>query len=129
MFGIVLKFTLTSLIGRSSLLEFLFGLVSVDVVIDVGITIDINVHVTTAPVAIAPRITPSRAHRDARAKPHHRRSYVAGWIIRIWRVSRVWPSAVHDCGVVRWHINDLRIGSLDLDDLLFDNDCLFFSRV
>jgi hypothetical protein len=71
MVRIMLPLSLTPLIGLSPLLQFLFGLVSVDISIDVGVAIDVDVDISTTPVAVAPRITPSRSHGNAGAKPHH----------------------------------------------------------
>jgi hypothetical protein len=63
--------SLTPLITLPSFLHFLFGLVSVDICIDVGVSIDVDVDLSTIPIRIAPRIPPSRAHGHPRAE-HHR---------------------------------------------------------
>jgi hypothetical protein len=67
----MLPLSLAPLITLSSFLQFLFGLVSVNVCIDVGVSIDVDVDLSTIPIRIAPRVSPCRAHGHPRAE-HHR---------------------------------------------------------
>ncbi|MGH7486419.1 MAG: hypothetical protein ACREMY_12600, partial [bacterium] len=49
----------------------LLVIAAIDIVIDVGVAIDVDIDISTAPVVIAPGITPSGAHGDARAEGKH----------------------------------------------------------
>ena len=46
----------------------IFVFLTINVVIDVGISASIDIHIAPAPVGVPPRITPSSAHGNAHPK-------------------------------------------------------------
>jgi len=81
----------------------------VPVVIDVHIAVNVDVaviHTSSVPVAI---IREDRAHGHAGAKGDKRRDRVVSVTVR---------RIINDCGVVRWHVDDIRLSRHDLHDLL-----------
>jgi hypothetical protein len=46
----------------------IFVFVTINIVIEVGISAGIDIHVTPAPVGMAPRITPRGGHRNTHPK-------------------------------------------------------------
>src|SRR5438094_8219172 len=83
-------------------------LAAIDVAVRVKIAIAVHIHVSSTPIGIAPRISPRRAHGDARAERKHRCGDISRRIIVIRRVSRIRPGAVYYRGIVGRYINDLR---------------------
>jgi hypothetical protein len=100
---------------------------------EVEVTAVVDFDASAVIIAVAPAVAPSSAescaHRHARAEPHHRRSYITGWVISVWGIRRVRPRPIHHRRVIRRHVNDLRTGGLDFNDLLLDDDGLLFGRL
>ena len=101
----------------------------VDVPVDVRVPVDVDVHVAPVPVAMPPGVSP----RDADGDPGEKRCpRVWGRVDVIRRVRGVRPHAVHHRGVVRRHVDDLRVGLLDDDDglrILLDHHGLLLARL
>src|ERR1043166_6886777 len=100
--------------------------VPIDISVAVKVLVVVDINVAAAPVGVAPRIAPRRPQSDSCGKPKRGPRHIAGWIVGVRWISRVGPGAVHYGRIVCRHINDLRIGRLDLDNLFFDNDLLLF---
>ena len=91
---------------------------TIDVVVDVGVLVVIDVDIAAAPVAIAPGVAPGGADGDANAESNEGSAGgVAGGIVAVGGVGRVRPSAVDDGGIVRGDVNDLGVGRFNGDDL------------
>src|SRR2546427_1841401 len=93
-------------------------LAAIDVAVRVKVTIYVNVNVTSTPIGIAPRISPRRAHGDARAERKHRCGDISRRIIVVRRVGRIQPGAVHNSLVITRHADHFRSSPLDLGGLL-----------
>lgn len=102
---------------------------AIDVAIDIGVLIDVDIDVTAIVVGVSPRITPCRADGDTSRKGKRCGCCHISWrIVVIRRISRIRPYAVDHRGIVNWHVNNLRIGGFNLDDLLLNDDRLLFCR-
>src|SRR5690242_4121277 len=124
---IVLPLAATS-VRAVTALDIVHAITTADVRIAIEIVIHVDVDIAAAPTATpTPAAAPRRTHgqtntkRDGAGRNH---GPGRGWIIN--RRIRIGRSAVHDCRVVRRHINNLRIRLLDhnyffaLDYLRFD---------
>src|SRR5438046_10723402 len=83
-------------------------LAAIDVAVRVKVTIYVNVNVTSTPIGIAPRISPRRAHGDARAERKHRCGDISRRIIVVRRLGRIPPGAGHKRTHNAWHLSQLR---------------------
>src|SRR5512139_2263341 len=124
--GVVLPFPRTALAP----LPFPLVFSAVDVLVDVRVPVIVDVHVAPVPVAIPPRVPPRRPDRDPGGEGKGGRAVRVG-VDGVWRVGGVCPRAVHHRGVVRRHVDDLRAGLLDDDDLriLLDHHLLLLRRL
>src|SRR5438552_18499763 len=91
-------------------------LAAIDVAVRAKVTIYVNVNVTSTPIGIAPRISPRRAHGDARAERKHRCGDISRRIIVVRRVGRIRRGAVNNCRTIARHGGAFRISRLDTDD-------------
>jgi hypothetical protein len=103
------------------------SLLAVEIVVAIEIIVVVDVDVPAAPVAIAP-MSPSPAHpccaECESGPPSQAHSWVVSRVgIGVIRIGRS-RGSVHDRGIIRRHVNDVRIGLLDHDDLLAAFNCL-----
>jgi hypothetical protein len=113
--GIVLPLALSPL----GACHFTLSLAPVNVVIDIRVPVYVDIHITTMPVGSTPRIPPRCSHSNAYAERKEGCAWrVVRRIHRVGRVGRVCPGTIHHRGVVGRHIDSLRAGRLDHDDLL-----------
>jgi hypothetical protein len=103
------------------------SLLAVEIVVAIEIIVVVDVDVPAAPVAIAP-MPPSPApcccaECESRPPCQPHSGVVPRVGIRIIRVGRR-SSSVHDRGIIRWDVNDVRIGLLNHDHLFAAFDCL-----
>jgi hypothetical protein len=83
---------------------------------------------TTVPVRVPPGITPGSSDSCTGGKaPNSCTCDVSRRIIGIGRICRVCPCSVNNRRVIGGHIDDLRVGRLDNDDLFFYLYDLLFS--
>jgi hypothetical protein len=102
------------------------SILAVEIVVAIEIIVVVNVDVPAAPVAIAP-ISPSSAHpccaeceSGPPCQPHSGVVPRVGiGIVRIGRRS----ISVHDRGIIRRDVNDVRLSLLNYDGLLATFDC------
>src|SRR5208283_868233 len=86
---------------------------AVDVAIYVNVSIDVDIHIATVPVASAPSITPGGAYGNPHSEGKKRCSYhISRGIVVIGWIRRIRPCTVDDSGIICGHINDLRISWL-----------------
>jgi hypothetical protein len=106
-------------------LEILLGLLAINVCIKIGVSVDVDINLPTAPVGAAPGVSPRSAERNACPKGKHGGAKrVPGWIPRVWRVSRIRPRSINHRRIVGRDIDDLRTSRFDFYDLLLDDDLL-----
>jgi hypothetical protein len=111
-------------------LEILLGLLAINVCIKIGVSVDVDINLPTAPVGAAPRVSPRSAERNACPKSKHGSAKrVPGRIPRIGRISRIRPRSVNHRRIIGRDIHDLRTGRLDFNDLLLDDDFLLLCRL
>src|SRR5512139_2880856 len=124
--GVVLPFPRTALAP----LPFPLVFSAVDVLVDVRVPVIVDVHIAPVPVAIPPCVPPRRPDRDPGGEGKDGPAVRVG-VDGVRRVSGVCPRAVHHRGVVRRHVDDLRTGLLDDDDLriLLDHHLLLLRRL
>jgi hypothetical protein len=92
---------------------------------EVVIVVYIDRVVTAPSAAITPTSTPEGAHGDANAKRDRQSGGIISRIVN-WRIGIVRSHAPYIDGVIRWHVNDLRIGLFDYDYTLLLNDPCFY---
>jgi hypothetical protein len=110
-------------------LEILLGLLAINVCIKIGVSVDVDINLPTAPVGAAPGVSPRSAERNACPKGKHGGAKrVPGWIPRVWRVSRIRPRSINHRRIVGRDIDDLGTSRFDFDDLLLDNYFLLLCR-
>jgi len=111
--------------AKPFILHVIFVFITINIVIDVGISAGIDVYITTAPVGMPPCIAP----RSTRGKSHPSAHQHAGRRQeerREGRKSRPPPGSVNHRRVVTRDIDYLRVGRLNDNRLLFHNDLLLF---
>ena len=109
-------------------LEILLGLLAINVCIKIGVSVDVDINLPTAPVGAAPGVSPRSAERNACPKGKHGAEHVPGRIPGIGRVGRIRPRSINHCRIIGRDIHDLGTSRFDFNDLLLDDDFLLLCR-
>ena len=84
------------------------------IMIIVIVMVHINMNVVMIPVHIAPQ---SIAGGHAETEGNNAAGHIIRRIPVIGRIGRVWPGPVNHCGIVHRHVNRVRLGGLNNNDL------------